>query len=164
MGPQERPEELRVWSDLCELVDTVRVLLNRELRAEVGLTLAENLVLCQAAMAPERRLRMVEIAAQLHLAKSAITKTVDRLERRGLLVRQQDPEDRRTVYAALTDLGMSTFADAQPAYLRWLGQHFAGRLDRAELLSLGQAASAVLHRRLGPPSRPPVGRLPGKET
>lgn len=145
MVAEERPEGLRVWSELCELVDTVRVLLNRQLQAEVGLTLAENLVLCQVAMAPKRRLRMVDIAAQLNVAKSAVTKTVDRLEQRGLLARQRDPTDRRTVYAGLTDLGIKTFAAAQPAYLRSVDQHFAGLLDRAELLRLSRASSAVLN-------------------
>lgn len=145
MVSEERPEGLQAWSELCELVDTVRVLLNRQLQAEVGLTLAENLVLCQIAMAPERRLRMVDIAAHLNIAKSAVTKTVDRLEGRGLLIRQSDPGDRRTVYAALTEQGIKTFAAAQPAYLRSVDQHFTGLLDRAELLNLSRTASTVLH-------------------
>ena len=51
-------------------------------------------------------------AAQLHVAKGAMAKTVDRLERRGLVVRQQDSEDRRTVYAALTHLAIRTSAAA----------------------------------------------------
>ena len=43
--------------------------------------LAENLVLCQVAMASGGRLRMVEIADQLSIGKSAVTKSVDRLDR-----------------------------------------------------------------------------------
>ncbi len=145
MATEERPEGLEAWSQLCELVDTVRVLLNRQLQAEVGLTLAENLVLCQIAMAPGRRLRMVDIAAHLNIAKSAVTKTVDRLEARGLLIRQNDSRDRRTVYASLTEQGINTFAAAQPAYLRSVDQHFTGLLDRTDLLNLSRASSAVLH-------------------
>jgi DNA-binding MarR family transcriptional regulator len=141
----ERPEGLQAWTELCELVDAVRLVLNRQLQAEVGLTLAENLVLCQVAMAPGRRLRMVDIAAHLNIAKSAVTKTVDRLEGRGLLARQSDQEDRRTVYAHLTEQGIEAFTAAQPAYLRAIDQHFSGRLDRAELLNLSRAYSAVLH-------------------
>jgi DNA-binding MarR family transcriptional regulator len=96
-------------------------------------------------MAPGRRLRMVDIAAHLNIAKSAVTKTVDRLEGRGLLARQSDQEDRRTVYAHLTEQGIEAFTAAQPAYLRAIDQHFSGRLDRAELLNLSRAYSAVLH-------------------
>ena len=79
MDHETRPEGLQAWMGLCEVVDKVRVTLNRELEHHVGLTLAENLVLCQVAMAPQRRLRMVDIARLLSIAKSAVTKTVDRL-------------------------------------------------------------------------------------
>ncbi len=140
----ERPEGLQAWNDLCELVDRVRVQLNRQLQAEVGLTLAENLVLCQVAMAPERRLRMVDLATHLKVAKSAVTKTVDRLEQRGLLARRHDGTDRRTVYAALTERGHQAFAAAQPAYLRAIDRHFATLLDRRQLDELRRASSAVL--------------------
>ena len=54
----ERPPGLAVWAELSELVDRVRILLNRDLQAAASLTLAENLVLCQVAMAPGGRLRM----------------------------------------------------------------------------------------------------------
>jgi DNA-binding MarR family transcriptional regulator len=147
VATEERPEGLQAWTGLCELVDAVRVVLNRQLQAEVGLTLAENLVLCQVAMAPERRLRMVDIASHLNIAKSAVTKTVDRLEHRGLLIRQSDPKDRRTVYARLSEKGIKTFAAAQPAYLHAVDEHFAGLLNRAELLNLSRASSAVLQGR-----------------
>lgn len=74
----ERPAGLAVWAELSELVDRVRILLNRDLQAAASLTLAENLVLCQVAMAPAGRLRMADIASTLTIAKSAVTKTVDR--------------------------------------------------------------------------------------
>ena len=132
----ERPEGLQAWMGLCEVVDRVRVLINRDLQAGVGLTLAENLVLCQVAMAPGRRLRMVEISEGLGVAKSAVTKTVDRLEERGLLVRERDPADRRTVHAALSPEGREVFAAARPAFVEAVERHFAGHVDRATLRQL----------------------------
>lgn len=85
------------------------------------------------AMAPGRRLRMVEISEGLGVAKSAVTKTVDRLEERGLLVRQRDRGDRRTVYAALSPAGHKVFAAARPAFVGAVERHFAGHIDRATL-------------------------------
>jgi DNA-binding MarR family transcriptional regulator len=132
----ERPEGLQAWMGLCEVVDRVRVLINRDLQAEVGLTLAENLVLCQVAMAPGSRLRMVEISDGLGVAKSAVTKTVDRLEERGLVVRERDPGDRRTVYGALSPAGHEAFAAARPAFVEAVERHFAGQVERATLRRL----------------------------
>lgn len=136
-----RPEGLQAWTALSALVDTVRTAVNRDLQREVGLTLAENLVLCRVAMAPQRRLRMAEIAQLLGVAKSAITKTVDRLEDRGLLARERDPEDRRTVYARLTGRGQRTFIAAQPAFAASVDRHFTRTLGGSEIQTLSQLAS-----------------------
>lgn len=131
-----RPEALIVWTDLCEVVDQVRIRLNRDLLESAGLTLAENLALCQVAMSPQQRLRMVDLASQLVIAKSAITKTVDRLEERGLLRRERDIADRRTVYAVLTTEGERVFDVARTAYLGSVERHFANHLDKPVLRQL----------------------------
>jgi DNA-binding MarR family transcriptional regulator len=133
---QQRPQGLQAWMGLCEVVDRVRVLINRDLHQAVGLTLAENLVLCQVAMAPQHRLRMIEVAEILSVAKSAVTKTVDRLEERGLLGRERDPGDRRTVYAALTPEGQKVFAAARPAFVDAVQRRFAGQIDESSLRQL----------------------------
>lgn len=142
-GP-ERPEALQAWMGLCEVVDRVRILVNRDLQGSVGLTLAENLVLCQVAMAPQGRLRMAEIAGTLSVAKSAVTKTVDHLEQRGLLARERDPLDRRTVYAALTREGAKVFAAAQPAFIEAVQRYFAARLGEDALHQLRDLPGRVL--------------------
>lgn len=144
MDHETRPEGLQAWMGLCEVVDKVRVTLNRELEHHVGLTLAENLVLCQVAMAPQRRLRMVDIARLLSVVKSAVTKTVDRLEERGLLARQRDPADRRTVYASVTEEGAKVFAAAQPAFADAVCRHFADPLNATELAQLRRLPEKVL--------------------
>lgn len=145
-----RPEGLQAWTALSALVDRVRNAVNRDLQDEVGLTLAENLVLCQVAMAPHQRLRMVEITQLLGVAKSAITKTVDRLEDRGLLARERDPGDRRTVYACLTKRGQRTFIEAQPAFVASIDRHFTRTLGRREIHTLSQLMSRVPIPAAGP--------------
>ena len=142
----ERPEALEAWRAVCEVVDRVRVAIGRELQHSVGLTLAENLVLCQVAMAPGERLRMVDIAGQLTIGKSAVTKTVDRLQERGLITRERDPADRRTVYAALTADGSKLFAAAQPAFANAVGRYFASHFSEAEIRQLAGLPERVLEK------------------
>jgi DNA-binding MarR family transcriptional regulator len=134
---------------MCDFVDGVRVSVNRELQREVGLTWAENLVLCHVAMAPDRRLRMVDIAGLLGIAKSAVTKTVDRLERRGLVARRREAgdQDRRIVYATVTDEGARVFADAQPTFVAAVTQHIAAPLTEDELHQLGRIGGKLLRAR-----------------
>ena len=131
---------------MCEVVDRVRVALNRDLQHGAGLTLAENLVLCQVAMAPGRRLRMVDIAGLLTIGKSAVTKTVDRLEERGLITRERVSADRRTVHATLTTEGERTFAAAQPTFVDGVQSHFASQMNEAEIRQLLQLSRRVLQR------------------
>ena len=145
-----RPEGLAIWKELCEAVAAVRLSLNRDLQQNIGVSLAENLVLCQVAMAPGRRMRMVDLAGQLLIGKSAVTKTVDRLEQRELLTRTRDAADRRIVYATLTDKGASLFAIAQPAFVDAVSRHFSAPLSDAELMQL-RAASERLRRNQADP-------------
>src|SRR5262249_38404430 len=142
----ERPEALQAWTALCEVVDQVRVALNRDLQRGAGLTLAENLVLCQVAMAPGKRLRMVDIAGLLTIGKSAVTRTVDRLEERGLLRRDRDPADRRIVYPATPAEGADAFAAARPEYVNAVHRHFAGKLSEAEVRQLDELSRRALQR------------------
>lgn len=148
-----RPEVLEAWMKFCEVVDVARVALNRDLQREAEVTLAESLVLCQVAMAPGGRLRMVDIAGLLTIGKSAVTKTVDRLEQRGLLVRERDRADRRTVHATLTDEGARVFDVAQPAFVGAVIDHFASPLSESELHQLGTITEKVLrlHRAVPTP-------------
>ena len=146
-----RPDGLQAWTELSATVDAVRVAINRDLQAEAGLTLADNLVLCRVAMAPGRRLRMVEIASGLNIAKSAVTKTVDRLEQRGLLDRDRDRDDRRTVYASLTSEGQKVFEAARPSFVASVDRHFTRHLDPAHIRARHQLQAAVL---ADPPDRP----------
>lgn len=149
----QSPEGLAIWTELCEAVAAVRLSLNRDLQQNVGVSLAENLVLCQVAMAPGRRMRMVDLAGSLMIGKSAVTKTVDRLEQRGLLTRTRDAADRRVVYASLTVEGASLFALAQPAFADAVGRHFSASLSDAELMQL-RAASERVRRNQADPDGP----------
>ena len=117
--------------------------------ATVDLSLAENLALCQVAMAPGHRLRMVEIAGRLGVAKSAVTKTIDRLEERGLLVRERDPGDRRTVYATLSPAGHQLFAAAQPAFLDAVERHFTSHIDYDTLAYLAELPARITAAAVG---------------
>lgn len=143
MSLDDRPEGLAAWTDLSKIVDSVRLALNRELQQRAGITLAENLVLCHVAMAPGQRLRMIDIAELLTIGKSAVTKTVDRLEQRGLLARSRDSADRRTVYAVLTPEGAKVFDQTQPVYVDAVGRYFSGLLTDTELAGLRRASDRL---------------------
>lgn len=98
-----------------------------------GLSLIEFGVLIRLARSSQQRLRMSELAGQVALTTSGITRVVDRLERGGLVRREACPTDRRGAWAVLTEAGLSRITDALPGHLAEVEQHFTGRFPPDEL-------------------------------
>ena len=87
-------------------------------------------MLVQLAEAPERRLRMTELAAAVLLSRSGVTRLVDRLEKVGLVARCRVAGDGRGVAAELTPAGLNRLRNAAPTHLAGVVRHFvrpAGR-------------------------------------
>jgi DNA-binding MarR family transcriptional regulator len=80
--------------------------LSAQLSSDHGLTLSDYEVLLRLARAPERRMRRVDIAEEVLLTASGITRLLDGLEQSGLVERASCSVDRRVVYAVLTDTGL----------------------------------------------------------
>lgn len=144
MNEDGRPDGLQAWADLSEATALLRSTVNRALQQRAGLSLAENLVLCQVAMAPGERLRMVEIADLLSIGKSAVTKTVDRLEEREWVSRHRGGDDRRSVHATLTATGAVVFARAQPVFSDAVLSQLCGPLTGAEVRELRRLLGKLL--------------------
>jgi MarR family 2-MHQ and catechol resistance regulon transcriptional repressor len=104
--------------------------------AEHGLALVEFEALIRLVRSPQHHLRMTELAGQMTLTNSGITRVVDRLERNGLVRRQACPSDRRGSWAVVTDAGLARVDAALPGHLVLLERHFTGRIppDERELM------------------------------
>jgi DNA-binding MarR family transcriptional regulator len=115
---------------------TVTRQLNAQLAADHGLTISDYEVLLRLARAPDRRLRRVDLAEQVLLTPSGITRLLDGLERQGWVGRASCEEDRRVVYAVLTGAGLEKLRDARTSHAAQIEEHFARRLGHDELSSL----------------------------
>ncbi len=108
---------------------------------EVGLSVAKNSALAKLAEA-ERPLTLSELAAQLSCVRSNITQLVDRLEADGLVRRVDDPADRRSVRAELTELGVES-QRAGAAALARAQQEISSRLSPGALVALEGSLSSL---------------------
>ncbi len=107
--------------------------LNAQLTADHGLTLSDYEVLVRLARAPDRRMRRVDLAEQVLLTASGITRLLDGLERSGLVERGACATDRRVVYAVLTDAGLAKVRAAATSHLVQIEALFGARFDDDEL-------------------------------
>ena len=122
-----------LWGDLTQVTDLVRTHLVRLLEAGPGLAPEDVELLMLLADAPERRLRMIDVSESLRLSKSGVTRLVDRLQERDLVVRSACPSDRRVVYAQLTERGATVLESAAPIFVCGLMEHLGSRLDEARV-------------------------------
>ncbi len=129
--------ELTTWRTFLRAHATVTRRLEHELVAEHELPLASYDVLVQLSEAPDRSLRMTELADRVLLSRSGLTRLADRLERDGLILRKACPSDARGTLAVLTDAGLAKLESAWPTHRRGVAEHVTGRLTPDEIAQLG---------------------------
>jgi DNA-binding MarR family transcriptional regulator len=131
----ERPEVLAFVSFLRAHAAVTRQL-DRELVAEHGLTINDYEVLLRLARAPDRMLRRVDLAQQVLLTPSGITRLLDGLQSCGYVEKAACASDARVVYAKLTYGGLKKLAQATESHVASIGAIFCERLSDNELETL----------------------------
>ena len=104
--PELSARELAAWRGFLRVHSGIVRELNTELELTHALPLAHYEVLLYLDAAPCGKLTMSELAQSVLLSQSGVTRLVDRLVRSGLVVREGCSEDRRVMYARLTDEGL----------------------------------------------------------
>ena len=117
--------------------------LGRELQRAHGLSLADYEILVRLSEAPDRRLRMSELADITLSSKSRLSHQISRMEKAGLVARSPCVEDRRGFWAELTDTGWERLVEAAPTHVNGVREHFVDQLTSAQLSDLGQACQVV---------------------
>lgn len=89
-------------------------------------------VLLSLEESPEHRLTMSALAEIALLSPSGVTRLVDRLSQQGLVCRECNPNDRRSMHAVITDIGLEARAAAWPAFHDAIREEFASKLTEEE--------------------------------
>ncbi len=122
-----------------------RLLRQVEQRLEVGaqIPLSWYDVLVTLEKAPHERLRMSELAESVVLSRSGLTRLVDRLEREGLLKRENCPRDKRGCFATITQQGLEARRAAWPIQAQAIAELFVARVTPEEAAVLGRVLGRV---------------------
>jgi DNA-binding MarR family transcriptional regulator len=133
-------EERQAWRGLLHAYAAISRALDDDLRLQHGLTDNSFEVLGLLALSDDQRLRMVELANLLVFTRSGVTRLVERLERDGYVARcrDDDDDDGRTVYAALTEQGFEIFQAAAPTHVAILRELFYDKLEAGTLAELNR--------------------------
>ena len=137
--------EKEAWTGLVSLVLLLPGRLEAPLR-QVDLTLFEYLTLSHISEAPERRIRMSELAYLANGSLSRLSNVVKRFEQRGWVTRSPDPEDGRYTIAALTDVGYRLVVVAAPIHMRAVRELVLDPLTPADQQALARIAAKLRTR------------------
>ncbi len=150
-------EEQATWRAYLRATHLLRVQLERELQADSGLSHSDYEILVQLSEAPDRRLRMSDLASFTQSSRSRLSHAVARLEQAGWVTRASCPTDKRGAFAVLTDTGFATLAAAAPVHVEGVRTHLFDQLNAEQVRQLRRMSDAVadhLEPLVGGPSFP----------
>jgi DNA-binding MarR family transcriptional regulator len=139
-------DEQRSWRAWLEagllLVDR----LEQELKASDGLSGPEYEVLVRLSEAPDRRLRMSDLASRTLSSKSRLSHQISRMEEDGLVRREECVEDRRGAWAVLTEQGWDRLVAAAPSHVTSVRSWLVDSMTPEEFRELGRLCTKVVER------------------
>ena len=138
--------EQRAWRSYLAMQTRLQARLNRQLQADAGMSLADFDVLVALTDRPDVQIRVLELAEALQWEKSRLSHHLARMERRGLIERQDCADDARGAFVVLTDVGRRAIDRAAPAHVETVRTLVFDGLDPDQVDTLADIAEGVLNR------------------
>jgi DNA-binding MarR family transcriptional regulator len=138
--------QLRAWVRLRGVLELLPGVLDAQLRRDADVTEFEYYVLAMLSEAPDRTLRMTELARHTNATLPRLSHVVHRLETRGLVERFPCPEDRRATNARLTEAGWAKVQEAAPGHVANVRHHVIDALSDEQIDQLAEISDAILAR------------------
>ena len=135
-------DEMRAWrSYITTSVDLMKAL-EDDVRP-FGLTMGDYQLLAMISEAPDHRLRMCDLADQLRLSRSGLTRRMEGVLSNAWVARVQDDTDRRVAHAELTTKGWNLLRKVAPIHLASVRRLMIDHLSRAEIKAIGNAFTKI---------------------
>lgn len=138
--------QLAAWVRLVAVVELLPGVIDSQLRRDADLTHFEYYVLAMLSEAPQRTLRMTELAMQTNATLPRLSHVVRRLEERGLVERFPCPQDRRATNGRLTATGWQKVRSAAPGHVSTVRTNVIDPLTREQVAQLTAITEAMLEK------------------
>ena len=135
--------EQTVWRAYLAMIRMVGERLERQLQQDAGMPHTYYLILAMLSEAPQRTLRMSELAAMAGTSQSRLSHAAARLEESGWIVRRPSAADKRGSLATLTDEGFTILAATAPGHVEEVRSTLFDPLTPAQVNQLHAIATAV---------------------
>ena len=136
--------EQRVWRSWLQASDRLDAHLARRMQADGDLSMSDFAVLVPLSEAPDQRLRAFALGRALQWEKSRLSHHLSRMERRGLVAREDCGTDRRGAFVVLTPDGRAALEAAAPPHAEAVRSAVFDRLTAEQVDRLGEICDEVL--------------------
>ena len=149
MGAEETvrwltPEEQRAWRGFVRLHERLGGRLGRMLQSGSNVSPADFAVLVHLTDTPDGRQRYQDLARALEWEKSRMSHHIARMAGRGMVVREECPEDGRGAFVVITDVGRASIEAAAPRHVEAVRELFMDHVTPAELRVLAEISERVI--------------------
>ncbi len=141
------------WRGWVEVGSRLGERLNRQLQHDSGLSSADYEVLVNLSEAEQGRLRSFQLGALIRWEKSRLSHHLTRMEKRGLIAREECPTDGRGAYVVLTPAGRAAIETAAPLHVEEVRRLFVDLLSEEQLQQLVDITGVVLDELRDEPDR-----------
>jgi DNA-binding MarR family transcriptional regulator len=163
-------EEKRAWTAFTTAHALLYRRLEQRLKRRHGLSGLRYEILVRLSGAPDREMRMAELAGALVNSKSGLTYQIGQLQKSGLVRRRTCPGDERAVYAVLTEEGTALLEQAAPGHVTMVRELLFHVLTPDQVRALADGLGEAVRRMTddhGKAGRPTAGETawpgPGPE-
>ena len=136
-------EEQQTWFALTGVLTWLPDALDAQLQRDAGISHFEYMVMAMLSMSPQRTRRMSDVAALANGGLPRLSRTVDRLDKRGWVVRRPDPADGRATLAVLTDAGYDKVVATAPGHVAEVRRLVLDPLSAAQVRQLHEIATSI---------------------
>jgi DNA-binding MarR family transcriptional regulator len=137
-------EEQRAWLAWLGATELLMGSLDAQLQRDAGFPHAYYAILAQLSQAPDRTLRMSDLASVVNASPSRLSHAVGKLEERGWVTRSPSTCDKRSTMCTLTDAGFDVLAEQAPGHVEAVRTHLFDALTPEQVGQLEQICNAVL--------------------
>jgi DNA-binding MarR family transcriptional regulator len=138
------PEEQYAWRAFVRLHERLGGRLGRQLQTESNMSTADFAVLVELTDAPDGRQRFLDLAQSVEWEKSRMSHHISRMAKRGLVAREECPEDGRGAFVVITDAGREAIEAAAPLHVEAVRALFLDHVTPSELRVLADISERIV--------------------
>ena len=136
------PQEMTAWRGFIAVSNDLWRIVDRDL-AQHDLDGGDFQLLAMVSESPDQRIRLCDLADQLRLTRSGLTRRMDGVLKKKLVARVQSTEDGRVAYAQMTTKGMDLLKVVAPQHLETVRRIMFDHLNSAEVKAIASGLGKV---------------------